>query len=316
MQFEQARPHLATRHAAERARGPVANPQMASYGCLMAALRQIPVWRDNYIYLVHEGDQAFVVDPTEAAPVLDVLKRHSLKLTTILNTHHHADHVGGNLELVEATGCRVAGPAHDADRIPGITDRVEVGTTHEAAGLSLRVLDVRAHTRGHICFALDHALEKVWRHGHGREAVAIERLAGRPALFVGDSLFLGGVGRLFEGTPEQLDAAMRVYREENPEALVCCAHEYTESNLRFALGLLPEHAGIAERLADLDDERAASGSSVPDTLGREWQTNVFLLYLEEGLGSDIAQRLNAESGALQAATPALVGAIRKAKDAA
>ncbi|MBV1857765.1 MAG: hypothetical protein KUG77_05075 [Nannocystaceae bacterium] len=148
------------------------------------------------------------------------------------------------------------------------------------------------------------------RHGHDGSAGRITRLEGRPALFVGDSLFLGGCGRLFEGTAQDLDASMRVLSGENPESLICCAHEYTLSNLRFAAHLLPAHAEIRTRLDGLDGERAATGSSVPDTLERELATNPFLLALDPYTGAEIAAILGVPAGD----TVGIVGALRSAKD--
>lgn len=277
----------------------------------MLTLVQVPVWRDNYAYLVICDEQAFVVDSPDAGPVLARLEDFpGVQLTAVVNTHHHGDHVGSNRALVEATGCEVVGPAHDRERIPQITRPVEVGSTVEVAGVSLRVLDVRAHTRGHIAYACDQAFDRVIRHGHDGKPAEIERLANRPALFVGDSLFLGGCGRLFEGTPTQLEAAMRTLAGENPEALVCCAHEYTTSNFRFAHHVLPERASVGQRLQDLDDERAETGSSVPDVLSRELDTNPFLLCLEEGPRAAMAQRLSVPGDDVAG----VLGAVRAAKD--
>lgn len=276
----------------------------------MLELLQIPVWRDNYVYLVRNGDRAFVVDPAEAEAVLAVLDALSIRLEAILNTHHHPDHVGGNAKLNEATGCAILGPAHDQARIPGLTQAVEVGERVQVAGVELAVLDVRAHTLGHIAYRCDTPFERVTRHGHEGSPGRVARLEGRPALFVGDSLFLGGCGRLFEGTAQDLDASMRVLSQQPPESLVCCAHEYTESNLRFAAHVLPAHGQIGSRLDALDGERAATGSSVPDTLERELSTNPFLLALDPETGATIAGTLDMPPGD----TVGLLGALRSAKD--
>lgn len=244
------------------------------------AIEQIPVLDDNYVYGVDvEGEGSFVVDPAESDAVLSWLKAGNRMLLAVLNTHHHSDHVGGNEALRAATGCRIIGPDHDRARIPAITEGVVVGGVVDVAGLKLRVLDVRAHTRGHVAYALDDVVDRVVRHGKGGVAEARAELAGRPVLFVGDSLFAAGCGRLFEGDAHDLHAVMTAYAAENPRALVACAHEYTASNLRFAAQAMPEVPAIAARLANLEAERGASRSSVPSTLAEELATNPWLLAL-------------------------------------
>ncbi|HEY1100962.1 MAG TPA: hydroxyacylglutathione hydrolase [Myxococcota bacterium] len=240
-------------------------------------LEQIPVLDDNYIYAVDVDGRCFVVDPAEAAPVLAWLGDR--RLAAIINTHHHSDHVGGNVEIAAATGCRVIGPAHDRDRIPAITEGAVVGGTVDVCGLTLRVLDVHGHTRGHIAYAFDGAVDVVVRHGHHGARQRRAELEGRPVLFVGDALFAAGCGRLFEGDGADLFAAMTTLAAQDPRALVACAHEYTSSNLRFAAHALPDNAAVAARLANLEAERGPSGSSVPSTLAQELATNPWLLAL-------------------------------------
>lgn len=277
----------------------------------MLELLQIPVWRDNYVYLAINDGRAFAVDPPDAAPVLAVLDGlPDVELEAVVNTHHHPDHVGGNLTLVEKTGCAVVGARHDGERLPGLTQPVAIGARIEVAGIAMEVLDVRAHTRGHIAYRTEQTFDRVVRHGHEGLATPNERLANRPALFVGDSLFLGGCGRLFEGSPQDLHASMQLLSKQLPESLICCAHEYTASNLRFAAHVLPSHPHIRSRLDALEEERGASRSSVPDILELELETNPFLLALRSEHGATIAASLNVPPGD----TVALVAALRSAKD--
>ena len=259
----------------------------------MISIELLPVLDDNVIYAVavdatdgaNDDDSAFVVDPATADAVLSWLQQpgprgRPRQLEAVLCTHHHADHTGANLALREATGCRIIGPAHDLERIAGATEGAVVGATVDVCGLALRVLDVRAHTRGHVAFALDDLVDVVIRHGHRGLRAVEPSLAGRPALFVGDSLFGAGCGRLFEGTGKDLHAALSTLAAQAPDSLVCCAHEYTRSNLVFAAAVRPDVAAIAERISAFDDDCGPSRQSIPSTLGLELATNPFLLALK------------------------------------
>jgi hydroxyacylglutathione hydrolase len=259
----------------------------------MISIELLPVLDDNVIYAVavdatdgaNDDDSAFVVDPATADAVLSWLQQpgprgRPRQLEAVLCTHHHADHTGANLALREATGCRIIGPAHDLERIAGATEGAVVGATVDVCGLALRVLDVRAHTRGHVAFAMDDLVDVVIRHGHRGLRAVEPSLAGRPALFVGDSLFGAGCGRLFEGTGKDLHAALSTLAAQAPDSLVCCAHEYTRSNLVFAAAVRPDVAAIAERISAFDDDCGPSRQSIPSTLGLELATNPFLLALK------------------------------------
>ncbi len=251
----------------------------------MITIEQLPIFSDNVVYAVDVDGDAFVVDPGEADAVLAWLASPSnqrpRRLQAIINTHHHPDHVGGNLALAAATGCRVIGPTHDLERIPGATEGAVVGGTVDVCGLRLRVLDVRAHTLGHVAYALDGGADVVVKHGHGGVKDVMADGAARPVLFVGDSLFAGGCGRLFEGDRVQLHAVMRTYAAEDPRSLVCCAHEYTAANLRFAAAMFPDNVDIAERVAGLDAAMGTSRSSIPSLLSTELRTNPYLLALQD-----------------------------------
>jgi hydroxyacylglutathione hydrolase len=222
----------------------------------MLTVVQLPVLTDNYIYLLHDEATGTtgVVDPAEAAPVLDELARRGWQLGWILNTHHHGDHVGGNAALVAATGCRVVGPRADQARIPLIQTPVADGDVFRLGASPARVFDTPGHTRGHIVY---------W----------FEQDA---ALFAGDTLFALGCGRLFEGSPEQMWESLAKLAALPPETRVYCAHEYTESNLRFALSVAPDDPALLARGQRVRALRAASLPTVPSTLGEELATNPFL----------------------------------------
>jgi hydroxyacylglutathione hydrolase len=222
----------------------------------MLTVVQLPVLTDNYIYLLHDEATGTtgVVDPAEATPVLDELARRGWQLGWILNTHHHGDHVGGNAALVAATGCRVVGPRADQARIPLIQTPVGDGDVFRLGASPARVFDTPGHTRGHIVY---------W----------FEQDA---ALFAGDTLFALGCGRLFEGSPEQMWESLAKLAALPPETRVYCAHEYTESNLRFALAVAPDDPALLARGQRVRALRAASLPTVPSALGEELATNPFL----------------------------------------
>lgn len=219
-------------------------------------IRQIPVLRDNYVYLLHDPETSAtgVVDPSVSEPVFDALKETGWRLTHILNTHHHPDHTGGNLELKAATGCIVVGPRADRARIPGIDIDVGEGDRYGFGAQSAQVFDVPGHTRGHIAF---------W-------------FADSRALFCGDTLFIMGCGRLFEGTPEQMWRSLAKLRALPPATRVFCGHEYTQSNARFALTVEPDNAALVARSREVAGLRAEGKPTVPGTLAQEVATNPFL----------------------------------------
>jgi hydroxyacylglutathione hydrolase len=219
-------------------------------------IRQIPVLRDNYVYLLHDeaSGATGVVDPSVAEPVLAQLAETGWRLTHILNTHHHADHTGGNLEIKRATGAIVVGPRADRDRIPGIDVAVADGERYALGSETAEVFDVPGHTRGHIAYWFKDAR----------------------ALFCGDTLFLMGCGRLFEGTPEQMWHSLGKLRRLPGETRVYCGHEYTQANARFALTVDPENAALVARARRVDALRAEGESTVPGTMADELATNPFL----------------------------------------
>lgn len=222
----------------------------------MLEIHRIPVLNDNYVWLVHEpvAGRTAVVDPAVAEPVEAALRRQGWTLTHILNTHHHGDHTGGNLALKAAYGCTIVGPAADRDRIPGIDVALADGDRYALGAAEAEVFDVPGHTRGHIAF---------W-------------FAADRALFCGDTLFALGCGRLFEGTPAQMWRSLGKLKALPGDARVFCAHEYTQSNARFALTVDGANVALVRRAREIDAARARGEATVPSTIALERETNPFL----------------------------------------
>lgn len=226
-------------------------------------LHPIPAFSDNYIWLLAHGTGALVVDPGESAPVLACLAERSLTLQGILVTHHHADHVGGVQALHDATGAPVFAPATEWR---GLTDgaehRVQNGSHLSLLGLDWTVFDVPGHTAGHVAYVCP--------------AVPLQNSGSSPVLFCGDTLFSGGCGRLFEGTPAQMLASLDALAALPDNTLVCCTHEYTLSNLRFALAVEPHNAELQHWQAVCLGLREQQRPTLPCTLGNERLINPFL----------------------------------------
>jgi len=219
-------------------------------------IRQIPVLNDNYIYLVREPESGnvAVVDPAVGGPVVDEASKLGWAITRILNTHHHSDHTGGNLEIREKTGCTIVGPGPDKDRIPGIDIQVNDGDIFAFGAAEAKVFFVPGHTRGHIAF---------W-------------FANSDALFCGDTLFSIGCGRVFEGTMDQMWTSLSRLRDLPSETRIYCAHEYTQSNVQFAVSVDPKNMALRNREAEVKRKRANGESTVPSRLGEELAANPFL----------------------------------------
>ena len=253
----------------------------------------VPAFQDNYLWVIHKEGYAAVVDPGDAVPVLDYLAANGLKLAAIICTHHHADHVGGIEQLLDALHLRgtipVFGPA--GERIPAMSQALREGDRIVIPFLDLTfdVLDVPGHTAGHIAYI-----------GHG-------------LLFCGDTLFACGCGRLFEGTAEQMTASLTKLKHLPPETKVFCAHEYTMANIKFAEAVEPDNADLKLRKLFCTAKRQRNLPTIPSTIHLELATNPFLRWDQPAVQAAAAARLKQDIGANPA--PALVfGAIREWKN--
>lgn len=217
---------------------------------------RIPVLSDNYVWLVRESEsgEVMVVDPAVAEPVLTKAEELGWKITQIWNTHWHPDHTGGNAEIKAATGCIITGPEAELARIPTLDVQVKGGDTVMLGAASAKVIDVPAHTAGHVAF----------------------HFADNHAAFVGDTLFAMGCGRLFEGTAEQMYSNMRKLEALGDDTAVYCAHEYTLSNGRFALTIEPDNEALVERMAEVTAMRERGEPTVPTSIALERATNPFM----------------------------------------
>ncbi len=252
-------------------------------------VHQIPAARDNLIWLiVAEGGEAAVVDGPSASEVLDYVDVHGLRLSTILNTHTHGDHVGINRDL-ERRGLlatmRVVGPKRAANGVPGITEPVDDGDRVEFGGEIAHVLLTEGHIDGHVSFVMD------------------------GLLFCGDTMFGAGCGYLFDGPPAKMHDSLTRLSALDEGTRVCCAHEYTEDNLRFAWSVEPDNPDLALRIAETWKLRADGRSSVPSTIGIERRTNPFLRHgsatIREHVARAMPERLLTTAAEVFAATRAL-----------
>lgn len=219
----------------------------------MSSLLPVPAFDDNYIWLLHDGIQALVVDPGDAAPVHAALAQHHLTLVAILLTHHHGDHTGGIAALRSSYGVPVYGPANSpAHEL--ITHPLENGDSVVVSNWQFAVITVPGHTLDHIAF---HSVDE-------------------SILFCGDTLFLAGCGRVFEGTHEQMYQSLQKLAVLPEDTRVCCAHEYTLSNLRFAATVEPDNTGISDYIVHCEKLRQDNQPTLPSTLGLEKSVNPFL----------------------------------------
>jgi hydroxyacylglutathione hydrolase len=243
-------------------------------------LISIAAFTDNYIWMLHDGVDAIVVDPGDAAPVIAALKAHSLRLAAILVTHHHGDHVGGIDDLRHLLVGKVYGPARE--QIPQPCVPVHAGESLTLLGLRFSVIDVPGHTSGHIAFFLADCND-----------------GKAPILFCGDTMFSAGCGRLFEGTAAQMHTSLQRLAKLPGNTRVCCAHEYTLSNLRFAQAIAPAGPALIRYIAWCEAQRAQGLPTLPSTLATELQVNPFLRCTEP----DIVAAAVAHAAALNPTEP-------------
>lgn len=232
-------------------------------------IKRVKALSDNYIFVLYDKEQgvAAAVDPAEAAPVERLLNELNTELIAIFNTHHHHDHVGGNRQLKHRyPQAEVYGSEADRGRIPHQEVFLNEGDRVEFAGRSAEVFFVPGHTRGHIAYYFPP-----------------QAFEATGELFCGDTLFAGGCGRLFEGTPREMVSSLSKLRQLSDETRVWCAHEYTLKNLRFALTVDGDNQVLRSRFASVEAERQRDRATVPSRLGIEKQTNPFLRWEDPAL---------------------------------
>ena len=221
-------------------------------------IKILPAWQDNYMYLLvdKKTNQAAIVDPVEPNKVIAAVNEEGVKLTTVLTTHHHRDHAGGNLELTaKVKGLSVFG---GDERIDSLTKKVLHNDTFNLGSLSIKCLHTPCHTTGHICYFVEE---------NGKD----------PVVFTGDTLFVGGCGRFFEGEPSQMYTALiEILGKLPPHTKVYCGHEYTVNNLKYAQSVEPNNSRIQDKLQWAIDQRLNQNTTIPSTIGEELEYNPFM----------------------------------------
>lgn len=253
-------------------------------------VHQIPACQDNYIWIVvcNDTGDAAVIDGPQARPALDYCALHGIRLTAVMNTHTHWDHIGINRDLDalgHLDGLRVYGCGERAEEIPGLTDPVDEGDTIRIGRVSAKVWRTEGHLDGHLSYLFD------------------------GALFCGDTLFGAGCGYLFDGPPAKMQASLARFKELHPDTFVCCAHEYTQDNLRFAWSVEPDNKALARRIEKAWQMRALGAATVPSTIGLENLTNPFLRWASLTIQQNVLSREVASDDAV-----AVFAAIRILKD--
>lgn len=258
-------------------------------------VHQIPAARDNLVWLVvaRDGGEVAAIDGPSAAPVLEYCAARNLRLTTIINTHTHGDHIGINVELGRMgllDALRVVGPRRVASDVPGITEPVDDGDSIRLGSCEGRVLLTEGHIDGHVSYLFS------------------------DVLFCGDTLFSGGCGYLFDGPPAKMFHSLKRLSELPPDVRVCCAHEYTEDNLRFAWSVEPENVALARRIREVWALRAEGRCTLPSTIGLERETNPFLRPWSEPLRRRVEAAFSSRSPTTDEAVFAATRALKDRKD--
>ena len=229
----------------------------------MIKIHQFPCLSDNYGYLAHDIDSGATaaIDTPDADAYLAEAEKLGWTITAIWNTHWHPDHAGGNMKIKAATGCRIVGPAGEADKIPGLDMAVSGGETVALGGLLAHVIDVPGHTLGHIAY----------------------HIPATDTAFVGDAVFALGCGRVFEGDAAMMWDSLSRLKQLPPQTTLYCAHEYTQSNARFAETVDPDNTALIAYISEIDEKRSRGERTVPMGLARELETNPFLRADDPGL---------------------------------
>lgn len=229
---------------------------------------QIPTLFDNYTYLIlcEKTGESAIVDSPDAEATIEVIKREGVNPVSIFSTHHHLDHVGGNIDLVQWKKMRVYGGKSDEGRIPKLTDPLCEGDTVTLGELKFKIIDIPGHTRGHIAFVTEEAV------------------------FCGDTLFLAGCGRLFEGTPEQMISSLTKLKNLPDNTKVYCGHEYSQKNLEFAQLLEPKNQALQKKYEEVLEKRKINQSTVPSTMEEERSYNPFFRWDSPELIENVCQK--------------------------
>ncbi len=265
-------------------------------------VKVIPILDDNFCYLVTYAEgKAFIIDPAEPSKIFPVIEAAGVRVTHLFATHKHWDHSGGNLELLRGLGYDVIVVGGPIDNIPGCTlpsndgDVICLEDGGKGANVTVTCLLTQGHTQGHLCYFLQGL--------------------GRPCVFTGDTLFIGGCGKFFEGTPDDMALSLSKLAALPEDTLVYCGHEYTVSNYRFALSIEPNNQDLIRDNLEAVAAREEGKNTVPSTIGKEIKSNVFVrAACEKSHGLNAAELRRMVGAADQDPTPKVLGLVRKAKD--